>query len=117
MRTKKLSILALMSCLVLTVACSNAVHKYHTSDLQPRMVYVGGQLEPIRTADLSNGEKIYAEVRTTEGVKETGKLIRISENDLILSEGYYYSTVNDSLKRFESQKVIPKEDILILKVW
>ncbi len=117
MRFKELSALALMGCMVLTVACSNAIHRYHTSDLQPKMVYVGSQLEPIRTSDLSRGEQVYAEVRTKQGVKETGKLMWISENELILSEGYYYSTVNDSLKRFESQKVIPKEDILILKVW
>lgn len=44
-------------------------------------------------------------------------MIRITEKDVVLSQGFYYSTVSDSTVKAESKIVISKEDILILKVW
>jgi hypothetical protein len=82
------------------------------------MIYVHDEVESLKTVqDLPEGEGIYTEVRMADGKKETGRLIRITEFDLVLNDGYYYSMVNDSLTRIESQKILPKEDILILRIW
>jgi hypothetical protein len=68
-------------------------------------------------ADIPEERQIYIEVETKTGTQQTGRLIKITEKDLVLSRGFYYSTVKDSTLRIENKITIPKQEILILKVW
>ncbi len=120
MRYTRYIVLALFVYLVFNMACSKSLHKYENFQRQdfPRMVYIENEVEPLNTQVTLPGEsKIYVELRKKDGVMETGRLIRITEKDVILSRGFYYSTVSDSTVKAENKIVIPKEDILILKVW
>jgi hypothetical protein len=103
---------------ILSAACAPSLNRYYPRETSPRMIYVGDEVNGLRTrADLTAANPVYSEIRTVEGGKTTGLLVRITESDLVLNEGYYYSVVNDSLQRQESQRVIPKDDVLILKIW
>ncbi len=103
---------------LVSIACSAAINRYHPSERLPQRIYFDDELNPIKDAkQLSNGRLIYTEVRTREGKKRAGKLIQITESDLVLSEGYYYRSVDDTLSRVESRQVIPRAEILLLKVW
>ena len=62
-------------------------------------------------------KRVYIEVTTRNGVKETGRLIRIDEADLVMSPHYYYSSRGDSVVKVEVEEVIPKDEIIILKVF
>jgi hypothetical protein len=110
--------LALVAIVIFTVACASSINRYYPQTSSPRMVYFYDQVEGLKTdKDLIDGNRVYTEIRTKEGDKKTGMLIRLTEDELVLNDGYYYSKVNDSLERFESHQVIPKEEILILRVW
>jgi hypothetical protein len=107
-----------MICMLVFVACSGTINRYHPSERLPQRIYFGDELNLVKDEkDLSNERLIYTEIRTREGEERTGKLIRITESDLVLSEGYYYRSVDDTLSRVENRKVIPRADILLLKVW
>ena len=118
MRLNGYAILALMACLVTTVACSSSINRYHPGEMAPKMVYIGDDLEHIKTRqDLVDENRIYTEIRTKSGLKESGMLVRITESELVLSEGYHYSMIDESMTRVENYKNIPKEEVLIMKVW
>jgi hypothetical protein len=107
-----------MVCLVATIACSGSINQYHPSEMAPKMIYIGDDLEHIKTArDLVDENRIYTEIRTKSGAKESGMLVRITDHDLILSEGYHYTMVDESMNRVENYKNIPKDEVLIMKVW
>jgi len=119
MNNKRHFAITLTILLLFATACGkNVITRYHSEDTVPRLVYVHDNVQGLEADDgLLSEKQIYTEVRTKKGDKESGILVDITKNDLVLSEGYYYSTVNDSTKRMESQVVIPKENIMILKVW
>ena len=107
-----------MVCLVVSIDCAGTINRYHPSERLPQRIFFDDELNPIKDArDLSNEKNIYTEIRTKEGEEKTGKLIQITESDLVLSEGYYYRSVDDPLSRIEKRKVIPRAEILLLKVW
>ncbi len=108
-----------LSFLLFGVACSSKQHiqEYTPKQAFPRMIYFGDEVEPLKTENVIDEKEIYIEVRTKKGAKETGKLIRITENELVMSRGFYYPFENESLSKFESEITIPKQDIFILKVW
>lgn len=110
--------------LMVVFGCSKNIHKYKyfsehvPKDDIPRMVYVEDQVNTLRTrGTLGNENKIYVEIRKKNGESESGKLIRIDEEELTLSRGFYYTSVNDSSFRTGDKLVIPKSEILILKVY
>ena len=110
--------LAIITFVVATAACGQSINRYYPKPGSPRMIYFADQVQNLKTdEDLTNGKQVYTEVQTKQGKKSTGMLVRIDDTELVLNKGYYYSEVDESLVRFESQKVIPKKDILILRVW
>ncbi|GEM_PF-6349268 len=111
---------ALLVYLLFNLACARTIydHKYFPKQAFPRMVYIEDQVQRLKTeADIPDERQIYIEVETKAGTQETGRLIRITEKDLVLSRGFYYSTVKDSTLRIENKIAIPKQEILILKIW
>jgi len=106
--------------LLFYLACARTIynHQYFPKQAFPKMVYIEDQVQRLKTeADIPDEKQIYIEVETKSGTQETGRLIRITENDLVLSRGFYYSTVKDSTLRIENKIALPKQEILILKVW
>lgn len=123
---------------IVAFGCSKNTHKYKyfsehvPKHNMPRMVYVEDQVNTLRTqGTLGIENKVYVEVRKKNGESESGKLIKIDEEALTLSRGFYYKSVNDSTFRTSDKLVIagnklviagdklviPKSEILILKVY
>ena len=109
---------------VLSTACSESVRKHEKQVLVqqpddfPRKIYVENQVNSLNTrVELPAEKRMYVEVTKKDGLKERGKLIRITDRELIVSGGFHYITRNDSLVKVEKKVTIPKEDVLILKVW
>jgi hypothetical protein len=118
MNQNKYIILLLLVYLAFTMACGETLYHYYPKETLPKKIYVGNEVELLKTnVDIPLERQMYVKIRTKTGVEENGRLIRITEEDLIFALGYYYSTINDTLRRLESQKVIPKDEILILKIW
>ena len=123
MYTKSL-LLAVCGTLIFSTACSESVRKHDKQVLVqqpddfPRKIYVENQVNSLNTrVELPVEKRMYIEVTTKEGLKERGKLIRITDRELVVSGGFRYITRNDSLVKVEKRVNIPKEDVLILKVW
>jgi hypothetical protein len=119
MKHSRYIVMSVLSFLLFGVACSSKQHiqEYTPKQAFPRMIYIEDQVKPLKTEDVIDEKQIYVEVRTKKGTKETGKLIRITENELVMSRGFYYPFEDESLSKFESEITIPKQDIFILKVW
>jgi len=104
--------------ILLTAACAKTHYPYAPKAEMPRMIYVDKDLQNLKTDDGKlTGQRVYVAVTTKEGTMETGKLVRITELDLVMIPEYYYESVNDSVFKYEPEKVIPKDEILILKVY
>lgn len=84
----------------------------------PRMVYVDDEVQKLKTsADIPDYRLVYVEVRTKEGEQKAGKLIRITEGEVVLHQAVYRQVAKDSLSKVESKIAVPKHDVMILKVW
>ena len=118
MRSGRLIVITALVLLSLMFSCGRAYQPYRPSTELPRMVYTGDEIQNLRTVPgRIYNKQVYVEVTTTEGVAETGRLIRLGEYDLVMSPGYYYSTERDSTVKIDIEKVILKDKILILKVF
>jgi hypothetical protein len=110
--------LTVLVILLVILSCAKAYHPYVPTSQVPRIVYINGDVENLRSvAGKLLGKPVYIEVTTPEGVAETGKLISIGEDDLVMSPGYYFSTEGESAGKVDIEKIIPKKDIIILKVF
>jgi hypothetical protein len=103
----------------LSLACGRTYYSYMPTTEFPRMVYID-------KADILNlgtvaarlyAGNTYAEVTTRDGVIRTGKLLRIDEGELMMSPSYYYEMSEESSGKVDVEEVIPKDQILILKVY
>jgi hypothetical protein len=91
---------------------------YFHADVVPSMVYVGNQVNSLNTnGQLPLDRKLFAEVRTREGHQKTGRILQITDRNLILSTGYYNLSSIDTTAVVENRMIIPKKEILILKIW
>ncbi|MBN2410656.1 hypothetical protein JXQ31_03120 [candidate division KSB1 bacterium] len=52
-----------------------------------------------------------------EGNRTYGKLVQITRNNIIYSIGNYYKFQDDSLNIIEEIKSVPKDQIIIFKLW
>lgn len=120
MKRDKYVILWLCACLLFNMACAKKLYKHHyyPQETFAKMVYVGNEVQRLKTGEFIPNEKlVYVEVRTKKGKLETGKLIGITEWDLIISRRFYFAKANDETSKVEDVIVIPKGEVLILKVW
>jgi hypothetical protein len=105
--------------LLLTLSCGGRTYfNYMPSTDLPRMVYWEDEIQSIETVSgrLYNKD-VFVEITTRDGKTETGKLILIGRTDLVMSSKYYYSALGDSLVKVDVEAVVPKDEILILKVF
>jgi len=118
MKSWRLIATAALVLLTLALSCGKPYQPYIPDTELPRMVYMGDDVRNLKTVPgrLYN-KQVYVEVTTAEGVAATGKLLRIGKDDLVVSPGWYYSTEKDSTMKIDIEKVIPKDKVIILKVF
>ena len=103
---------------LLTLSCGKTYYRYVPGKDMPRMVYWEDDILDLETVAARLYDKqVFIEVTTRDGETETGKLIRIDEGDLVMSPSYYYDTVDETVTRVDVEEIIPKDQILILKVY
>jgi hypothetical protein len=118
MKPKSYTASALVVFVLLTAGCAKTIHHYTPEENLPTMIYIEDEVKRLQTeVDISYEEYMYAEITTKKGKRETGRIIRITKEDLVFSPGFYYSTVDDTLVKMESRIAMPKEEIFILKIW
>lgn len=120
MKLDKYAVLWLCAYLLFNMACAKPLydHRYYPEETFAKMVYVGNEVQRLKTEVLIPNEKlVYVEVRTKQGKLETGKLIRITEWDLYISRRFYFAKTSDGTSKVDDIIAIPKGEILILKVW
>ncbi len=84
----------------------------------PRMVYVDNEVQKLKTSgDIPSGRPVYVEVRTKTGEQKAGKLIRITDSEVVLQQAVYRRAAKESLLQVESKIAVPKPEVLILKIW
>lgn len=106
--------------LLLTLSCGGGKVYYNyvpNTDL-PRMVYWEEDILPLETVSgrLYN-KQVFVEITKRDGETQTGKLVLIGKTDLVMTSQYYYSTLGDSLVKVDVEAVVPKDEIVILKVF
>lgn len=103
---------------ILTVACARTFSQYTPRRDLPRMIYVQGELGRLETdADKLAAATVFVEVTTKEGVTGAGKLIRITDCHLVMNPISCSSSADAPDFALESEKLIPKDEILVLKVF
>ncbi len=120
MKRDKHVILWFCACLLFNMACAKKLylHRFYPDETFAKMVYVGDEVQRLKTEVLIPNEKlVYVEVRTKQGKLETGKLIRATEWDLYIGRRFHFAKANDGKSKIDHIIVIPKGEILILKVW
>jgi hypothetical protein len=104
--------------LLVMLSCAKPYHPYVPDTRIPRMIYMEDDVQNLQTvAGKLSGRMVYVQVTTRKGVTEVGKLLRIGEDDVVLSPGYYYSVSGESTGKVDIEKLIPKNEILLLKVF
>jgi hypothetical protein len=103
----------------LMLGCGRTYYSYMPTAEFPRMVYFEKEdiLNLGTVASRLYAGNVYVDVTTRDGVKRTGKLLRIDEGELMMSTGYYYEMAEDSAGKVEVEEVITKDQIIILKVY
>jgi hypothetical protein len=103
----------------LTLACGRTYYSYMPTTEFPRMIYV--EKEDILNLGTVAGRlyagSVYVDVFTRDGVKTTGKLLRIDEGELMMTPSYYYDMAEESSGRVDVEVVIPKDQIMFLVVY
>lgn len=121
MRLHSISKFAAVALCLFGVACGNKTFNRQpvfARDDQPRMIYIDDEVQKLKTtADIPSYRPLYVEVRTKTGMQKAGKLIRITDGEVIFAQQNYCKTGGDSLRYVESNVRVPKPEILIMKVW
>ena len=119
MNLKKFVTLILCILIIVTLAqCKNVIH-YQLSTSMPKAVFIDNQVHNIPMAnDIYKDKTIFIEITKRDGRRDKGKLIEISHEGIVLAESYYYSELDDSTRvKIDNIVTIPKDAILIMKVW
>jgi len=108
--------------LFISASCSSKIKTYKSMTGAgagtPKKTYVEDQVLNLQTSgNLPKAKQFFVEITDKEGQTENGKLINISEADILIETGYRYTTIQDSVSRTVARKTIAKQDILIMKVW
>ncbi len=109
----------LLVIMLLTLSCGRTYYKYVPNTILPRMIYMGEEeiLNLGTVAARLYDKNVFVEVTTRDGVTRTGKLLRIDEGELMMSPSYYYDMSEESAGKVDVEEVIPKDQIVVLKVY
>ena len=119
MKTKFFSIIFL-SLLLATVSCKN-VYLYGKSssfphDTTPSMVFFDDQVMSLSPKTYPSDRWIYVEYTTKTGAFVKGRLLEVTDSDLVISRGYYNDKVDESII-YEDAYNVAKNEVMLLKVW
>jgi len=99
-------------------SCSHKLNKYNLNSDYPRIILVDDMLNDIDMYQSIETSKMPSiEFWDKEGNRRYGKLIKISKYSIEYSIGYYYKSENDSVKMIEKIESIPKDRVVIFKMW
>jgi hypothetical protein len=97
-----------------TALCAEIYRQYFlASDVAPD-VYVRNDVFFLRPWGTNTASSSYIDVSTIFGAKYCGRLVKISDYEIALSQGY---VKKNSGQRVEKQVVIPKRDVMIAKIY
>ena len=102
-----------------TLSCGRTYYRYMPTTEAPRMVYVGPEeiLNLGTVAARLYDRNVFIDVTTDDGIRRTGKLLRIDEGELMMSPTYYYDMSEESSGKVDVEEVIPKDKIILLTVY
>jgi len=103
----------------LSLACGRTYYSYMPTTEFPRMIYVGNEdiLNLGTVAARLYAGTVYVDVTTRDGVRRTGKLLRIDEGELMMSPSYYYEMSEESSGKVDVEEIIAKDQITVLQVY
>lgn len=115
--------LAFTGLLYCILNCSSVQHhyeyntKYATSDF-PKFIYLDDQISVLNTrGTVQEDKRPFCEIRKKNGTNHVGKLVSIGETYVQISVGYNLRQKNYKQTKVDKYKKIPKNEILILKIW
>jgi hypothetical protein len=121
---KIITLLSVLMTIVVYSSCSSVKYKYkykdnYKHDGYPKEVFIDDQIHTLNSnGNLMEDQRSYAEIITIDGNHYEGKLFNISYQYITLSIG---SDVDFKdripLDQDEVKIEIPKEDVIVLKVW
>ena len=124
MVVKIISLLSILITFVVYSSCSSVKYQYkykenYNRNGYPKEVYIDDQIYTLNTnGNLMEDQRSYAEILTQDGNHFGGKLINISYKYVTLSTGSDVDFKDKiPLEKNEAKIEIPKEDILVLKIW
>jgi hypothetical protein len=97
--------------------CSNTVYHYSPNQGSPRVVYIDDQVQQVWPKLSKMPYKTFVEVTTRDGDKEKGLLKSVSDQTMTLDLGYILSANAGATGKKILVKEIPKQQIMLLKVW
>lgn len=120
MKTKLTSVILLSLLTVTTVSCKN-VYLYGKSssfphDTTPAMVFFDDQIMTLSPKTYPADRWIYVEYTSKSGAFVKGRLLEVTDTDLIVSRGYFHDNADESII-YEDAYNIAKDQIMLLKVW
>ncbi len=109
----------LLVIILLTLSCGRTYYSYVPNTEFPRMIYIEKEeiLNLETVAARLYDKNVFVEVTTRDGATRTGKLLRIDEGELMMSPSYYYDMSEESAGKVDVEEIIPKDQIVVLKVY
>jgi hypothetical protein len=118
MKHVKFLTIALAFTALCSTNCTQKLLRYTPREALPRMIYLESEVHSLRADSNSlEGKQMYVELRTKQGGMESGRLVEITEEDIVLAPGFYYTAVNDSVRKVVPRVAVPKGNVFLLKVW
>ena len=118
MRSNYVFISGLLFVLILLTACGHSLNRYYIQSDSPKIILVDDMLNNVEMfKEIDKAQMPPIEFWDKDGNRRCGKLVQITRNNIVYSIGNYYKFDNDSLNIIEEIKTVPKENIIIFKMW
>ncbi|MBN1504306.1 MAG: hypothetical protein JW952_04510 [Candidatus Eisenbacteria bacterium] len=106
--------MSVLACVALPTLAAGVYRPYFLAcDVEPS-VYIWKEVFFLKPWGSNSPSTSYVEVSTWKGTKYCGRLVKISEYEIALSEGY---GTRRSGQKAQDQVVVPKKDIIMAKIY
>lgn len=110
-------VVPILMCSVM-VACGGGVHKYAPPSTPPKAVFVGSQIKNLHTDGRLRADSApLMQAVTEDGRRYEGRLVQISDRQVILAEGYKTRMEGNRVVREERVIDLQKHAVVMLKIW
>ena len=100
------------------VSCKQQLTKRDIPSTPVKAIYIGSEIKQLKTdGRLPNEELIIVEMLTVRGDRYQGRLFQITDDDVLISEGYTTETVGTRTFKEERLVEVRKDELLIVKMW